>query len=88
MLVMALVASAIGAVNAARLEQYRRQADLVISSDGGGLHQALWSSAIFGANIRLGIIFRRRAEFFITPRPVCSVSLSSVALQPHWGRFW
>jgi len=37
-------------------------------------------SAILRANIRLGIPFRRRAELFITLRPVCSLSPSFVAL--------
>ena len=30
-------------------------------------------SAIFRVNIRLGIPFKRRAELFITPRPVCGL---------------
>ena len=44
-------------------------------------------SAIFRVDIRLGIPFKRRAELFITPRPVCSLSLSFAALQPRWGGF-
>ena len=53
-----------------------------------GPRKAPWSQCYIGANIRLGITFRRRAELFITLRPVCRLSLSFVALQPHLGRFW